>query len=100
MQVGTALAAFQSEAFRSDNSPFHRYLRGERKAMNRVDAMPYVEKTSLFGTAVHAVLRSAAVGPERVGAALRGQGLEVISVDRVEPSLEDVFLDVVEKVQQ
>ena len=48
---------------------------------------------------VHAVLRSAVVGPEQVGAALRRQGLEVTSVDRVEPSLEDVFLDVVERVQ-
>ena len=68
--------------------------------MNALDAMPDVEKTSLFGTAVHAVLRSAVVGPEQVGAALRSQGLEVTSIDRVEPSLEDVFLDVVERVQQ
>ena len=33
VQVGTALAAFQSVAFRSDNSPFDRYLRGDRAAM-------------------------------------------------------------------
>ena len=33
VQVGTALAAFQAIAFRSDNSPFDRYLRGDRNAM-------------------------------------------------------------------
>jgi cytochrome c peroxidase len=33
VHVGTALAAFQSVAFRSDNSPFDRYLRGERTAL-------------------------------------------------------------------
>jgi cytochrome c peroxidase len=33
VQVGTALAAFQSVAFRSDNSPFDRYLRGDRAAL-------------------------------------------------------------------
>ena len=33
MQVGSALAAFQAVAFRSDNSPFDRYLRGDRAAM-------------------------------------------------------------------
>ena len=33
VQVGSALAAFQAVAFRSDNSPFDRYLRGDRTAM-------------------------------------------------------------------
>jgi cytochrome c peroxidase len=33
VQVGAALAAFQAVAFRSDDSPFDRYLRGDRTAM-------------------------------------------------------------------
>ncbi|HSC13784.1 MAG TPA: cytochrome c peroxidase, partial [Gammaproteobacteria bacterium] len=33
VHVGSALAAFQAVAFRSDNSPFDRYLRGDRTAM-------------------------------------------------------------------
>jgi ABC-2 type transport system ATP-binding protein len=70
------------------------------EVMNVLDGMAEVEKTSLFGTAVHAVLRSSTTGPDQVRAALRSRGLEVISVDRVEPSLEDVFLDVVENVRQ
>jgi len=67
------------------------------RAMRALDAMPEVEKTSLFGTAVHAVLRDAAMGAREVRGQLQAQGLDVIDVAPVAPSLEDVFLDVVEK---
>ena len=65
--------------------------------MNALDAMPEVEKTSLFGTAVHAVLRSSDVEAGEIGRRLSHGGLPVTAVARVEPSLEDVFLDVVDK---
>ncbi len=66
-------------------------------AMRALDAMPEVEKTSLFGTAVHAVLQTTAVQPAFVGDQLREQGHDIRGVAPVPPSLEDVFLDVVEK---
>ena len=66
-------------------------------AMRALDAMPGVEKTSLFGTAVHAVLRSADVDPRQVGASLAAAGVDAGPVVLVEPSLEDVFLDLVER---
>ena len=69
------------------------------EAMTALDGMPEVEKTSLFGTAVHAVLRSDELGPDEVRARLVALGLGIGSVDRVEPSLEDVFLDVVDRAQ-
>jgi ABC-2 type transport system ATP-binding protein len=65
--------------------------------MKALDALPAVEKTSLFGTAVHAVLRDRTVDPSRVADDLRNAGHVITSVEPVEPSLEDVFLDVVEK---
>lgn len=34
VHVGTAIGSFQAAAFRSDNSPFDRYLRGDRDAMS------------------------------------------------------------------
>ena len=68
-------------------------------AMRALDAMPDVEKTSLFGTAVHAVLR-AGLGPEEIATRLRSRGLAIRSVERVAPSLEDVFLDVVERAER
>jgi ABC-2 type transport system ATP-binding protein len=66
--------------------------------MDALDQLPDVEKTSIFGTAVHAVLRRRDVDPEALVASLRGQGLTVRSLQRVAPSLEDVFLDVAERM--
>ncbi len=69
-------------------------------AMRLLDAMPEVEKTSLFGTAVHVVLRSSATAGDALVARLRDQGIRVDSVEPVAPSLEDVFLDVVERAER
>jgi ABC-2 type transport system ATP-binding protein len=66
-------------------------------AMEALERLPDVEKTSLFGTSVHAVLRSAVEPEQAVARALAAAGLEARSVTRVMPSLEDVFLDVVER---
>jgi ABC-2 type transport system ATP-binding protein len=67
------------------------------EAMQRLDAMDEVEKTSLFGTALHVVLRSTDTSPRDLTERLGAAGLQVGSVERVNPSLEDVFLDVVDK---
>jgi len=67
-------------------------------AMRLLDGMTDVQKTSIFGTAVHAVLvRGARVPPDEVQRRLVAQGLAVTSVQGVRPSLEDVFLDVAEE---
>jgi ABC-2 type transport system ATP-binding protein len=66
-------------------------------AMHLLDAMPEVEKTSIFGTAVHAVLRNAGIDAATIAERLRGRGIGVESCAPVEPSLEDVFLDVAER---
>ncbi len=63
-----------------------------------LDTLADVEKTSIFGTTVHAVLRHADVPPARLVDALTAQGLDVAAAGLVDPSLEDVFLDVVESV--
>ena len=74
-------------------------LRGEKpvELMRALDAMPDVEKTSLFGTSVHAVMRNASLAPPELANRMRAAGLPVHAADHVLPSLEDVFLDVVEK---
>ena len=66
------------------------------EAMRRLEAMPEVEKTSIFGTAVHAVLKSNGRLPAEVAARLAAAGLAA-TCSIVEPSLEDVFLDVAER---
>jgi ABC-2 type transport system ATP-binding protein len=67
------------------------------KAMGVLDEMPDVEKTSIFGTAVHAVLRSPDTTAESIAARLEQRGIAVSACARVPPSLEDVFLDIAEK---
>ncbi len=66
-------------------------------AMRLLEAMPDVEKTSLFGTAVHAVLRASTIDINALAERLRDAGLVVSTVAPVAPSLEDVFLDVIDR---
>ncbi len=70
------------------------------EAMRRLDAMPEIEKTSVFGTAVHAVVHAGVMlGPEALEQALARAGVPAAAVAPVQPSLEDVFLDVVERAE-
>jgi len=66
------------------------------EAMRSLDKLPEVEKTSVFGTSVHAVLKSNAPSPREIELRLKASGVSVTSIEPVEPSLEDVFLDVVQ----
>jgi ABC-2 type transport system ATP-binding protein len=68
------------------------------EAMALLDQHEAVEKTSLFGTSVHAVLRSDRIQLDAIARSLEAQGIKVHSMGLVSPSLEDVFLDVVERV--
>jgi ABC-2 type transport system ATP-binding protein len=65
--------------------------------MHALDRLPDVETTSLFGTSVHAVLRQPTTDTGPLTAALAAAGHDVQSIAVVPPSLEDVFLDVVEQ---
>jgi ABC-2 type transport system ATP-binding protein len=76
-------------------------IRADRsvEAMRLLDTFPDVEKTSLFGTAVHAVLRHSTTPADDIAARLRAGGVEVASISAVPPSLEDVFLDVIDRAE-
>jgi ABC-2 type transport system ATP-binding protein len=64
--------------------------------MRALEGNPGVQKTTVFGTAVHAVLTTPDVDLEALKRSLGARGLDITGIDRVMPSLEDVFLDVVE----
>ena len=70
------------------------------EAMRLLDGFSEVEKTSLFGTAVHAVLRDATVTPDQIAAKLQSGGVHVDRIAAVAPSLEDVFLDVIDRASE
>jgi len=66
------------------------------ETMRILDSMREVERTSVFGTAVHAVVKGA--GPSVADALqqrLDQDHVQVTGIAPVQPSLEDVFLDVV-----
>ena len=68
------------------------------KAMQLLDAMTEIEKTSVFGTAVHAVLaRGARLTAADLRSSLVSKGILDAVVEPVHPSLEDVFLEVVQQ---
>jgi ABC-2 type transport system ATP-binding protein len=64
-----------------------------------LDDSSLIEKTSLFGTAVHAVIATGS-SPEQLRQALEREGRAVEAFERVVPSLEDVFLDVVDRIEK
>jgi ABC-2 type transport system ATP-binding protein len=68
--------------------------------MSALENLPEVEKSSLFGTAVHAVLRPGETDVAGLTNQLARQGQQVLAATRVAPSLEDVFLDVVEGMSE
>jgi ABC-2 type transport system ATP-binding protein len=70
------------------------------RLMKVLDGRADVQKTSLFGTAVHAVLRRPSLDAEALSRELAAAGVPPSSLAEVPPSLEDVFLDVVDAAGQ
>jgi ABC-2 type transport system ATP-binding protein len=60
------------------------------EAVRALDDLPSVEKTSLFGTALHVWLKPGERATEPILARLAALGLRVDSAEFVQPSLEDV----------
>jgi hypothetical protein len=65
--------------------------------MRALDDLPSVEKTSLFGTALHVWLRPGERDTQPMQRRFAERGLRTESIEFVQPSLEDVFMDVVER---
>jgi ABC-2 type transport system ATP-binding protein len=64
-------------------------------ALRALDDVPTVEKTSPFGTALHVWLKPGVRDTEPLRRRLDALGLAAESFEFVQPSLEDVFMDVV-----
>jgi len=65
-------------------------------AMELLQGMDWVIETSIFGAYLHVSVADEAEGRERVKAALASAGIEVRRMDRIMPSLEDVFISRIE----
>jgi ABC-2 type transport system ATP-binding protein len=54
-----------------------------------------VEDATMFGRAIHVVVREESAARDQIAAVLAREGIEVRGVDRVRPTLEDVFVSLV-----
>jgi ABC-2 type transport system ATP-binding protein len=66
-------------------------------AMDLLRNQPWVIEISLFGTYLHIGVDDAEKGRESVESVLRSESIQVQRIDRIVPSLEDVFLHLLEK---
>jgi ABC-2 type transport system ATP-binding protein len=69
-------------------------------ALRALDDLPIVEKTSPFGTALHVWLTPGVRDTEPLRRRLEELGIAAESFEFVQPSLEDVFMDVVEREEK
>jgi hypothetical protein len=61
-------------------------------ALETVAAAPWALETSVFGTRLHVVVRDAESGRREIERALAAAGNPARAVERIRPSLEDVFI--------
>jgi ABC-2 type transport system ATP-binding protein len=61
-------------------------------ALEELGSQEWALETSLFGTRVHVVVQDAETGGRRIEELLRRSGNEPTSIERIVPSLEDVFI--------
>ncbi len=65
-------------------------------AVEIVEKLPEVREAALFGGGLHAVMNDSGRGPEEVRRALLEAGIAVGRLEIAEPSLEDVFVSLIE----
>ncbi|MBI2875737.1 MAG: ABC transporter ATP-binding protein [Candidatus Tectomicrobia bacterium] len=66
------------------------------EALELLPREPAVREVALFGNLLHVVVTNAAVDLPAVQAALERAGLRVVQVEKILPSLEDVFVSLIE----
>jgi ABC-2 type transport system ATP-binding protein len=69
------------------------------EALETLGSSPWAIETSVFGTRVHVVVRDAEAGRRQVAEALAAAGNAAVSIERIVPSLEDVFIHHVEAAE-
>ena len=62
------------------------------EALETVRACPWALETSVFGTSLHVMVEEEGEGVRLITAALSGAGISPARIERIVPSLEDVFL--------
>jgi ABC-2 type transport system ATP-binding protein len=69
------------------------------EALEAIGAAPWAVETSVFGTRIHVVVRDAEAGRRELERLLAQAGNSASSIERILPSLEDVFIHHVEQAE-
>jgi ABC-2 type transport system ATP-binding protein len=67
-----------------------------QEAMGLIDAIPGVKEVALFGKGLHAVVEEAETFQKIIRQTLLDNGYRVVAVEKIVPSLEDVFVSLIE----
>lgn len=62
------------------------------QAMEEVSTQPWEVETSVFGTYLHVSVLNEAEARTKIGETLNSKGIDVYNIERITPSLEDVFI--------
>jgi ABC-2 type transport system ATP-binding protein len=66
------------------------------EAQESLEGVEHVLEASVFGTSLHVVVDDLEAGRRAIEGRLRGEGNEPLTVERIVPSLEDVFIHLIE----
>ena len=66
------------------------------EALDRVAKLPDVKEVALFGNRLHVVTESREKAQQAIQETLPAQGYPIESIERIVPSMEDVFVSLIE----
>ena len=67
-----------------------------QEAMEEIEKLPGVQEASLFGKGLHVVVTDETAATDAIRDFLRGTGCKLERLERITPSLEDVFVSLIE----
>jgi len=65
-------------------------------AMEEIERIPGINEVALFGKGLHIVVEGAKVTPDAIRSHLDERGYQVVRAEQIVPSLEDVFVSLIE----
>jgi ABC-2 type transport system ATP-binding protein len=69
-------------------------------ALEAIEKQPWALETSVFGSYLHVSVPDEATARKEIGDLLRARGIEWTSIERITPSLEDVFIYLLDRESQ
>jgi ABC-2 type transport system ATP-binding protein len=66
------------------------------ESMRAIENVPGVREAAVYGAGLHVTVDETAATAQRIGEALRGRGIEVRRIEPILPSMEDLFVSLIE----